>query len=64
MSIFVSMRDPVHVVDHAFFVTPDQLCEPVAVAAEDPRNQGAVIELLTFCHRFTVPPGEGFRRGG
>src|SRR5436853_2287522 len=62
VSIFITVRDAVDVVDDAFFVARDQLREPVAVAAEDPRDEGAVIELLTFCHVSTIPPGEGFRR--
>src|SRR5206468_3450362 len=62
VSFFVAMRDSIHVVDEALLVALHQLRESVPIALEDPRHQGAVVELLTFSHGpLRVRPEEGFR---
>ena len=57
------MGDPIDVVDDALLVALHQLREPVAIALEDPRHEGAVVELLTFSHPvFTAPFRKGLQR--
>ena len=53
------MRDHVYVIDHALLITRHQNREEIAIAAEDPLHEGAVVELVTFCHSFY---GAGRRR--
>jgi hypothetical protein len=48
------MRDAVDVVDDPFFVSCNEVCEPVTIAPEDPGDERPVVELLTFCHVITV----------
>jgi hypothetical protein len=50
------MRDPIDVIDEALLIASNQFRESITIALEDPRNQGAVIELLTFGHRLLRLP--------
>jgi hypothetical protein len=64
MSFFVAMRDAIDIVDDAFFVTPDQLRESIALAPEDPCHQAAVIGLLTVNHWCYGSPQVRFSASG
>src|SRR5258707_149199 len=64
MSLFVAVRDAIDVIDDALLVALHQAGESVAIALEDTRHQGAVVELLCLRHlAVRLPPREGFRPG-